>query len=368
MIIEAWNPPMFGGGQVHAEKLCEELVNRGYAVDVYTRDLERPIKSDIKPYNVIHCGSRSTYNSYYGRLTWIFDVLKIARKQKYDIIHAQANLGGIPGKLLSMMTKTPVIFTVHGSGINVWDEMQPGFMGKINQYVETFIQTKIRYTKVISVDSKFLQIPNVNKDIKVIRNGVDLDAFDSVAIQKSKQFTFVFVGRLCAQKGLKYLIKAMQYITKVLELKQARVIIVGDGDDYGKLTSMALLCGLHKYLFFEGRLHGTDLIKAYKSTHCFILPSVFEGQPLTILEASAAKLPIICTDVGENKAMFNEGFQGWLVKPGSAVDLSRAMLAAMSTRSLRKMGKQNYELVKKYTWEKMVDHTIKVYQDAATNN
>ena len=149
--------------------------------------------------------------------------------------------------------------------------------------------------------------------------------------------------------------------------EKVRVIIVGDGEDRGKLVSMALLSGLQKYLFFEGKQYGTDLIKAYKSAHCFILPSVFEGQPLTILEASAAKLPIICTDVGENKAMFKEGFAGWIVEPRSSAELAEAMLAAMNAKDLKRKGNQNYKHVQDYTWKKMAEKTEEVYNRVRAN-
>ena len=370
MIIEAWKP-FYAGGQVHAWELCKRLVqNHNCTITMYTRRLlvnNKKYKKNESYFNnklkIIRCGILTDYESILGRISWVLDVFFKNLFKKYDLIHGQANLGGLPTWLLGFFKKSKTIFTVHGSGLLVWDEMAKGFGQKINYLVERFLQTQIRYDKEISVDSKFCKFKNKNNPI-VIPNGVDVEKFDEIKVQKEKKyFKILFVGRLHPQKGLKYLIEAIKGIKDKIKIP-FKVVIIGSGQLDQKLKTIVKKYHLEDYFEFKGKVFGEDLIKEYKSSHLFVLPSVFEGQPLTLLEAWAAKLPVIVTDVGGNKDFVENGKNGWIINSKNSEVLADILIKTikLDNDKLEKIGKKGYELVKtKYCWDNIINKTYKVY-------
>ena len=123
--------------------------------------------------------------------------------------------------------------------------------------------------------------------------------------------------------------------------------------------------GLNDFVNFRGKIYGDDLIKEYKSSHLFILPSLYEGQPLTLLEAWGAKLPVLVTDVGGNKDFVNEE-NGVLVNSKDVNGLSKELLKLVNKdrNALKQMGLSGYQMVKEnYTWDKVAKKTWRVYDD-----
>jgi len=369
-IIEAWKP-FYAGGQVHAIELCNRLVkDYNYNIDIYTRKLivnNKKYTKNESLYNgklkIKRLGIATKYESFIGRISWIISILIKNLKKRYNIIHGQANLGGLPTKLIGMITKTPTVFTVHGSGLLVSKELWRGPTSKINKFIEKFLQTGIKYNKEISVDTRFCKFKNRNKPI-VIPNGVDIKKFDKINVKKEKNFfKILFVGRLHPQKGLKYLIEATNIIKN--KLKNVKIYIIGSGETEKELKEMTKNLKIDNIIKFRGKILGEKLIKEYKSSHLFVLPSIFEGQPLTLLEAWAAKLPVLVTNVGDNDKFLVNGKNGWIIPYKNSKILADKLLKIIKIdkNKLENIGKEGYNLVKeKYSWNTMVEKTVKVYK------
>jgi len=340
MLIEAWKP-IWAGGQIHVLELCKHLIKKHkVSIDLYVMNLDGKRKESLfnNKLNIIRVGEKTTFNTF-SRLKWMSEVVKLASKKKYDIIHAHANLPGIPGKQLSRKLKVPVIYTVHGSGVQAMRYMYgSGPKAAVFAKMEHYLHTQLKYDKIISVDSKFAQQRNVNKNIAIIPNGVDIKKFDSVKTSKSKKFKILYVGRLHPQKGLKYLIKALGNIKS--KLKDVEVHIVGMGDQEGYLKDLVRKEGVAKYIKFRGKILDKKLIKEYKSSYLFVLPSLYEGQPLTLLEAWAAKLPVLVTNVGGNSDFVVNGKNGVIIAPQNVTLLSTTLLSMIKTKPtmLKAMG------------------------------
>lgn len=190
--------------------------------------------------------------------------------------------------------------------------------------MEVFLQRIIKYDVEITVDRKFLQYKNINRPI-YIPNGVDLKKFENINAKKEdKFFKILFVGRLHPQKGLMYLVDAVSLIKNELPRK-VRFVIVGEGDEKNNLINKIRYLGLEDLFVFKGRMFGDDLSREYESSHLFILPSLYEGFPLTVLEAWACKLPVLATSVGELSYIIKEDHNGWLVDPGNCHELAEKL-------------------------------------------
>ncbi|MFC1711800.1 glycosyltransferase family 4 protein [Patescibacteria group bacterium] len=313
VLIDAWFP-FVGGAQVQI------------------RNLKKVLEKDFKvKYYILHSPSANVLIRFLWSFWVIPQAIILNRKEKFDLIHAHAYWPGIPGKIISTLTNLPVVFTVHGS--NLLDLN----IKSIRYYLEKYILTKIHYNWVISVSSNFKNYSNINKNISIIPNGVSIHEFNKVKVKKSMPFKILFVGRDDSVKGLIYLKQAMKLVKQ--EIPQARLAIIQ------KVFSRELL------------------IREYKSSHVFVLPSLSEGQPLTLLEAWAAKLPVVVTKVGENPNMVKNGVNGYLVSPASSKDLSKAILTVLKGKNRKKLGENGFNYVSKnLTWQRCAQKTYEVYK------
>jgi len=379
MIIEAWEP-IWGGGQVHVYETCKRLVEHGVEIDLYVMALKDKDGNVYNKYEelfggkfrIIRVGFPKPF-TFLNRVVWIFEVmwavLSNHKKTPYLLIHAHANLPGLPAKILSRLLSVPVVYTVHGSGIEALKRMYgEGIKSRILYLFEVFLQRKIKYDIEITVDRRFLRYDNVNNPI-YIPNGVDIEKFDGVNVPKSKMAKILFVGRIHPQKGLRYLVEAIKKIKKEFEKNIDAVVIVGGSTEWTNeekmIRTLIKKWSLEKYFIFKGKLPEKELLKEYKSSTLFVLPSLFEGMPLTLLEAWASNLPVIATRVGENPYLIKHRYNGWLVEPGNVNELAEILKEVLNTprRKLEIVGKRGYKIVKRrYTWDRVAEKTLEIYK------
>jgi glycosyltransferase involved in cell wall biosynthesis len=370
MIIEAWEP-IWGGGQAHVLELSKKLAGKhGCEIDIFTMNLkgadEKNETHTNEKIHVLRTGKQRDFFSFSDRIFWIPEIIttikKAHRKKKYDIIHAHANLPGIPGKILSKSLHIPIVYTVHGS--NFLD------FGKKNIFffVEKFLFTKMRYDSEISVSKNFLRYANINVPI-VIPNGVDIDRFSAARNRYSKKRSadgvrILFVGRLDRIKGIDILIEVVRQLQQKLRKARVTVRLVGYGYDETRLENIAHNSGIDDIVTFVGKLSGEPLLKAYAISDIFILPSRSEGFPLTILEAFASKIPIIATDVGENASIIDDGRNGFVIPAEDPAALAETIehVTRMKGSTLERMGMDGYNKIhERFSWDAVAKTTYEIY-------
>ena len=309
MLIDAWDP-FIGGAQVHVKALLKYFPHH---IKVYLFHAPHP-----------HIFIRALW------CLWVIPHVLLTIRRKPDLIHAHAFVAGIPGKILSILLGIPIVYTVHGS--HLMDAHASG----VKAWLEKLLLTQIPYTHQISVTKSFLQYPNVTKNISVINNGVDIRAFNQVKTKKNKKFTLLYVGRDHPTKGLNILRAAFTRTQK----------------QYREL---------HLHLV-TGQLTGQSLIIAYKQAHAFILPSLVEGQPLSLLEAWAAQLPVIATRTAGVVDIATPQ-EAILVDPGNINQLHQAIikLLRLSSRQRQDLARAGYRKARQFTWTKTVAQTVAIY-------
>jgi glycosyltransferase involved in cell wall biosynthesis len=373
-----------------------DRLGKGVEVDVFTRRLrgeKRDVPSLEEGYKVgrlrvFRLGPMAGMFNWPLRIWWmvwvIVRVLVEQMRRPYDLVHAHANSAILPGKVLSMLLRRPLVITIHG--VNVLEmESAVGFStgsnskegGKLSLLarLERWLLTRIPADEVISVQEHFKDFPSVHEKIAVIPNGVDVAEYDQVKVKKSKVFKIVWVGRFDRVKGLEVLLRALGCIKHEVSCikggntgKEYDLHLIGGGGDLGYENEMRNLVkelGLSRVVKFRGVITGKEKIKELKSAHVFVLPSLSEGQPITVLEAWAAGLPVVVTRVGDNPRMVRNGINGWLVEPGGVEGLADALVKAMkvSKKKLEEMGMEGYELVKeKFSWERAAEGVGEVYE------
>ena len=177
--------------------------------------------------------------------------------------------------------------------------------------------------------------------VQVIRNGADLQKFGSISSAEARrglgldtrQFVFGTVGRLVPVKGHETLLTALAELRK--QDTSALALIAGEGPLRGNLEARANALGVAPAVRFMGDRR--DIARVLAALDVFVLTSHSEGLPNTVLEAMAAGLPVVATDVGGVAELVNHDLTGLLVPPNDPIAMAQAVrtLAVDPERRLR---------------------------------
>lgn len=373
ILIDWWNPPVFWWWQVHVQYLSDLLVkNHDCKVDLFVRKL---IWDDNKAYakdethlwwklRIFRIGPMTRFFNTFWRITSLafttFFLFYKSLRENYDIIHAHAYVSWFPAKIVWFLLRIPVIYTVHGT---MWlDAHRKGILAKI----ERWLICGIKYDLELSVSHRIFDYKNVNKNIMVMHNGVDVQKFESVSVNtKYPGINFLYVGRVDRQKWHKYLIEWLGMIDKsLLRERWFMFNFVWDGELLPEIKEMTHRLGLDDFIRFKWKIFWDELIEEYKKNTIFILPSLAEWQPLTVLEAFASKLPVIATDVGDNTYFIKNDENGYLVPSADAKALKNVVekFLHLPISSYQHMWNNWYDLiVNNYTWDIVVGKIYEQY-------
>jgi glycosyltransferase involved in cell wall biosynthesis len=134
--------------------------------------------------------------------------------------------------------------------------------------------------------------------------------------------------------------------------------IVGDGPELGNLKRQAK--GLK--VKFLGQMEGNKLVQEMKKADLYVMPSRVEGMPIRLLEAWAAKIPVVVTDVGDNAKYIIEEKNGFLSDVNSN-SIKDAISRAIRSKNLNSMAESGYKKVLNYSWDKIAEQTLKAYRE-----
>jgi len=361
-----------GGIEVHVEAVVKGLLKKGFEFFLVTRLL--PNEKAVE-----HEGALHIYRvpSLHGRLlrTFTFNLsafflsIYLIAKHDLQLIHANDFTSGFFGGLLKLLFKRPFLLSAptFGSRQLEW----PSFVRPILLAFEKF--------SLITSDFVFFFVPS---DIEYVRlrygvpptklgflgNGVDVARFDRdravgfsmerIGLSEDAKLV-IFVGRLTRSKGLEYLIRAFR---KIVEETNSVLLIVGDGAERAHLQRLVEEVKLGGHVVFLGRrLDVEDLLKI---ADVFVLPSVYEGFPISLIEAMAARKPVVATKVGAIPFIIENGVDGLLVELGNVDQLSHAILKILSNDELHeRLSEAAYRKVgERYSWEKICEEIYLAYR------
>ncbi|MFI8447205.1 glycosyltransferase family 4 protein [Streptomyces erythrochromogenes] len=179
----------------------------------------------------------------------------------------------------------------------------------------------------------------------------------ATATAAPRPLRLLYVGRLSAQKNIARLLDAISLAESPLRLR-----IVGGGELDADLRARAAALGLGERVEFTGPLYDGDLLAAYADADAFVLPSDREGMPLAALEAMAAALPVLATDVPGNTELLHG--VGLLAAPDPA-SLAAAVDRLASDPALRgRLAGLSAERARRHTWEEVTRQVELVYRKA----
>jgi glycosyltransferase involved in cell wall biosynthesis len=209
---------------------------------------------------------------------------------------------------------------------------------------------------------KIVVVPN-GRDLSVFRPGAGgLAVRKELGIDRATPLVGV-VGRLEEQKGHVYMLDAWPSV--LAELPDARLLIVGEGSLRGALERRVNALGIASSVLFAG--FRADVPRVLDALDVLALPSLYEGMPLTAIEASAMAKPVVATAVDGTPEVIREGRTGRLIPPREPAALSRALRAVLrDPEAAQRMGRAGRDFVlNRFDLTRQVEATARVYRETA---
>lgn len=258
-----------------------------------------------------------------GDLSAAWVTRSIAAGVKADVLHGHGAKGGAYARLAALALKAfgrPVraYYTPHGGSLHFDPKSIEGRVYLGLERVLARVTDGVIFESAYSERIYRERIGLGTTPARVIPNG--LGAADFMTPAPSKMLAdFLFVGELRDLKGVDVLLEALAIVNRELPV---RAVIVGSGPDGERFQALARDLGLSSRVEFTGALPARA---AFDRGRCLVVPSRAESFPYVVLEAAAAGLPIIATDVGGIPEIVH-GTTTRLIPPGDASALAAAML------------------------------------------
>lgn len=360
----------WGGAQEYVFSLATYLPKEKYEVVVVCGEGNiLTEKLEAEKIRTIHIDSLKRDISIVEEFKSLFDLLKIIKEYKPDVLHLNSSKIGGLGGLAGRIAKVPkIIFTAHGWAFN---ESRPWLISKaflLLQWITVLLShTTIAISRKTRNDIDSLS--GVKDKVFVVHNGVgQIDFIDkNTAINKLAEITNsnpskIIIGTICEltkNKGLDYLINACQNIEQDFS-----TYIIGEGEEKENLISLVKEKGLQEKIFFTGRIENAKtLLKAFD---IFTLTSRKEGLPYTILEAGQASLPVISSRIDGIPEIIENGKSGILTRSGDVAEITKALKYLMDKPDKRAQFGDALKatVIENFSKKKMLEKTIGFYRKA----
>ncbi|MDO8559309.1 MAG: glycosyltransferase [bacterium] len=335
--------------------------------------------------------TRSLYVSQMRRTPWpwqvIFAVKEIhglLKKERPDVLFLCSTTAGLLGSVASFLYKLnakrytlKTIYRIGGWAFrdprSSWKNWLIFWAEKLTARFKDLIIVNSEYDWRIAVEKKIVSPEKIIK----IYNGLDIDSLNFLSKEEARTSLAELstanlavlssakiigcVANFYKTKGLEYLIGAFDFLMSDFPRKSdIKLFIIGDGKLRPQLEAQIKKHGLENNVILAGRM--ADAYRYLKAFDIFVLPSLKEGFPWVILEAMAAELPIVATNVGALPEIIDNGLNGCLAKPSNRQELAEKIKWLLEhPQEAKIMGiEAKLKLVKKFSLRRMVEETEKL--------
>jgi glycosyltransferase involved in cell wall biosynthesis len=295
----------------------------------------------------------------------ISELKAIMRQEKVSLVHTHLYDGGKYGRLAARLAKVPaIIHTVH----NIYVKRRPKYHW-INRGLSFFTDRIIAVSGAVKESVVYYDhIPP--EKVQVLYNGIDFSQADpsgnrgeirSAMGIKTDEVAIGVVARLEEQKGHKVFLEALSLIPHLMA--DLKVLFVGDGKLRLALEAETQKRGLSDRVIFLGTRK--PIFPILEALDLFVLPSLWEGFSLALLEAMGMGLPVIATRVGGAEEVITSGQNGFLIPPGEPKTLAGSIQEFLSHRDLfRQMARRGQEAVREdFSKERHLSLLQDLYQE-----
>ena len=264
----------------------------------------------------------------------LWRLVRWLRREHATVVHTHLFTADSYGRLAARLAGVAAVFsTVHNS------VGPPGRLRKLaNRVLARLSDSVIGCGDEIAAALESQGVPA--QRILSIPNGIDLQRFqgaqgagvrEEFGVQ-AERVVLGMVGRLHVQKGHEVLLECLAGMSET-QRRAVACLVIGVGELEQRLRSRVEQLGLEDVVTFTGSR--TDVPRLVAALDVFVMPSLWEGLPIALLEAMASGRAVLCSSVGSIPGVVQHGENGWLVEPGNAQALREAILTLVDDPGLR---------------------------------
>jgi phosphatidylinositol alpha-mannosyltransferase len=351
--------PHIGGVENAAQEFSVGLANQGYEVEVLTSSIGQDPAS--KPVDAKNLTVRALRAIEVLHTPIIFTLIyRLLRQPRRAIIHLHVAQAFTPELVwfAAKVRNVPYIAHVH---LDVEPSSRVGevVFRPYKRYILGPVLRAANHVIVLSEPQRDLMIRMYDLDprrVTVLENGVGQRFYMQTRTTPHKPLRLLNVGRMALQKRAERMIETAAKLGSKVHLD-----MIGDGEDRSDLEALTARLGL-KNVTFHGIKRNGELIEYYRAADAFLITSDREGLPLTVLEAMAAGLPIVASDVmGLREHLTNIGL---LVEDLTANNFAKAVRTLIENHDeYARLSKQSSKAAERYAWEPLVTELVKLYME-----
>ncbi|HZY62561.1 MAG TPA: glycosyltransferase family 4 protein [Edaphobacter sp.] len=352
-------PRSLGGGERVALKIASLLPDYGYRVSILTFSIDpKSLAFDLSSCPIYQLPLKSAYNL--DAFAAAIELRRFLRNQKIDIVQTFFESSDLWAGLVARAT----------AGVKlIWSRRDMGILRGRKHHLAYRLLSRLPHA-VFAVSEQVRQYC-IEKDgipptrIQTIYNGLDLANWEFVSKphHEPRKFLITTTGNIRHIKGHDIFIKAAAIVRQ--RFPGASFSIAGrilDHAYFAELQALIHDLGLTDHFHFMGEL--MHLGEHLNTADVFVLPSRSEGFSSAIVEAMAATLPVVATDVGGNPEAVKDGVNGYVVPPEDFEALAQAIIRLLEDPAkAKKMGEAGKLIVsEKFTTEMMMTQTVGTYK------
>jgi phosphatidylinositol alpha-mannosyltransferase len=359
-LVSPYDWAVSGGVNNHIAHLAEQFVERGHQAHIIAAGT-KPVSGGICPVTTIGRPIPLRVSGSLARITLSLRtagrVRQVLEEGAFDIVHVHE----------PFMPQLPIQFLRYSTAVNVGT-----FHAARQSNVFYVYGRRLIKRWQAKLDGKIAVSAAAVKHIEryfpgyynVIPNGVDVERF-AADVPKLPEFddgklNVLFVGRPEKRKGLRFLVRAFVGVQR--ELPNTRLIVVGAGkfDRYERAVHNARL----REVRFRSNVPFDELPRYHHTSHVFCAPNTgFESQGLVLLEAMAAGMPIVASNIDGFAGVLTHGVEGLLVRPEDPLALADALVAVLRDgERARRMGATGRERAQHFAWDRVAQRVLSYYE------
>lgn len=290
----------------------------------------------------------------------------VIQKGGYDLIHCNTPVGGMLGRMAARAARrhgTRVVYTAHGfhfftgAPLKNWLLYYPAER-LLSRYTDLLItMNQEDYLRAQRFHARRVAMVNgVGVDLTRFDGKVDRRAVREALGLSEKTPVVICVGEHSVRKNHAVILRA------VAPLKEAHVLFCGVGEKQGELEALGRELAIEQRVHFLG--FRTDIPTLLKASDVFVFPSLHEGLPVSQMEAMAAGLPCVVSNVRGNADLIRQGEGGYLCEPFDVEGFRKKIAYLLENPSLRaQMGARNREEMCRYGLETVLGQMAALYRE-----
>jgi glycosyltransferase involved in cell wall biosynthesis len=332
---------------------CENSLLLFYNVHVPNVEFYERARRRGLSVRMVHCKGRADWRA-------VRQIEEYIQEDEVDLVHTHGYKADLYGYLAAWRCHKPVVATCHNwvggtAALGIYNHLDRMALKKFNALAAVSD----------AVAQRLLAFGVPTEKIKTIANGIDVTAFERAQplplLKDEGSIVVGVVARLDLQKGFEYLLRAARELCKMFP--GLKIVIAGEGPDRSAIEEMIEQYGLQSSVVLAGQQ--SNMPAVYAAMDIFVLPSLNEGLPMTVLEAMAASKPVIATRVGAIPSVIRDGENGLLVVPKDTEGLRNAVASLLNDPARRRrLGDQAHAWVSQnYTSEAMALKYREMYEE-----